>query len=426
MKRYSIPEWGYLEIAEDDRSEAIPRRAANELLAAVREAGFGENGEQVLFDGHRRLRAQQVVGVIAAPHARLEILPKIDGLDEGATRRFLVHMLAKVFDLDVNAGRMAQLGWQRSDLLEIVIRGFCERLFEVVRRGLPRRYLELDDDLKALRGRLDIKRQFTALLTSPQLVACRYDELGPDIALNQIMKATVGTLLRVSRSEENQRLLRELSLAFVDVRAVPIAQLPWGQVILDRSNQAWSGLVAMAKFLLRRRYQTTSEGEQQGLSLLFPMNTLFEEYIGRGMRTALQGPGVGVKLQGPRDFVLRDESGAQRFATKPDITVFVSGKAALVIDTKWKRLSAQLDDAKQGVSQSDVYQMLAYARVYGVQRLLLLYPHHDGLNAPEGILSRFRFGGDDMAELCIGSVKLAAPQLEERLRVLATSTGVLD
>ena len=54
---------------------------------------------------------------------------------------------------------------------------------------MPRRYVGHEDDLSALRGRLDVKRQFTVLAASPQRLACRFDELSTDIALNRIMKA---------------------------------------------------------------------------------------------------------------------------------------------------------------------------------------------------------------------------------------------
>jgi 5-methylcytosine-specific restriction enzyme subunit McrC len=48
-------------------------------------------------------------------------------------------------------------------------------------------------------------------------LACRFDELSPDNALNRIMKAAVTRLLQISRAPENQRRLRELSFAFADV-----------------------------------------------------------------------------------------------------------------------------------------------------------------------------------------------------------------
>jgi 5-methylcytosine-specific restriction enzyme subunit McrC len=50
-----------------------------------------------------------------------------------------------------------------------------------------------------------------------------------------------------------------------------------------------------------------------------------------------------------------------------------------VIDTKWKRVSSRIEDPKQGVSQADVYQMIAYGRLYECPHLMLLYPHHLGI-----------------------------------------------
>jgi 5-methylcytosine-specific restriction enzyme subunit McrC len=158
-----------------------------------------------------------------------------------------------------------------------------------------------------------------------------------------------------------------------------------------------------------------------GFALLFPMNTLFEEYVGRTLRMTLRREGVLTRLQGPRRFVLRDEGGARRFATKPDIVVFEDGKPALVVDTKWKRLSSALDDPKRGVAQADVYQMLAYARVYGVNRLILLYPHHQGLRCEEGRIARFAVGGEDDLVLDVATIDLGSRHgIESRLHRLVS------
>lgn len=420
MKHFTVSEWAALDIGDAGQEGVLSRRAADALLDAARLAGFdGDTYERALIDGRRSLRAQQVVGVVSSAMARLEILPKIDGLDAGATRATLVHMLARVFDLNIGSGAVAELGQQNEDLLEIVINAFCKRLFDAIRRGLPRQYLPMEADLSALRGRLDLKRQFTTLVTSPQLLACRYDELGPNIALNHVMKAAARLLLSAARSQSNQRLLREVLLAFADVADVAPSALRWDLIVLDRTNAHWADLVAMAKFLMSRRYQTVSGGGQVGFALLFPMNTLFEEYVGRTLRLALRGDNVSTRLQGPRGYVLREEGGAQRFATKPDIVLVDGGRPSLVIDTKWKRLSAALDNPKRGVAQADVYQMLAYARVYGVKRLMLLYPHHQQLGCDEGSIARFWVGGDEETMLEIATIDLGRRLgVEDRLRRL--------
>ncbi|MYN66608.1 MAG: hypothetical protein F4X11_16510, partial [Acidobacteria bacterium] len=60
---------------------------------------------------------------------------------------------------------------------------------------------------------------------------------------------------------------------------------------------------------------------------------------------------------------------------------------ALIIDTKWKRIT-RIDDPKQGVSQADVYQLMAYGRLYDCPNVVLLYPHHGGL-PPDPIVQQY-------------------------------------
>jgi 5-methylcytosine-specific restriction enzyme subunit McrC len=276
---------------------------------------------------------------------------------------------------------------------------------------MPRRYVGHEDDLRALRGRLDVIRQFTILAASPQKLACRFDELSHDIALNQIMKAAVRRLMSISRSAENQRRITELLLAFDGVRDVPVRALAWDQVVLDRTNIAWAQLLNLAKLLLGNRFQSTSAGEAEGFSLLFEMNKLFEEFVGRVLKRALVGTQYHVNLQGPLDYALADiETGRRKFATKPDIVISDANGPALIIDTKWKRLKGAIDDPKQGVGQSDVYQMMAYSQVYRCPRVMLLYPHHSPLGEAAGQLSVHEIVGATGNHICVATLSLKDPK----------------
>ena len=407
MIRRTVLEWRKLTYGEGP--DEIPEVAAERLARVAKASPLGgEEGARILQHGRKALRAQQVVGVLAAEGCTLEILPKIDGLGDGespasqaAIRRNLVHMLAVALDLDIASGRIADLGWQRENLLEVLIRLFANKLVEAVHRGMPRRYVSHEDDLPMLRGRLHVMRQFTLLAASPERLASRFDELSPDIALNQIMKAAVAKLLRLSRAAQNQRTLRELSFAFAEVADVPVLLLRWDLVVLDRTNARWCELLTLAHLLLGERFQTTSSGNGRGFSLLFEMNTLFEEYVGRTLRRVLAGTELKVDLQGGLRYCLTElgedeaQQGKQRFMTKPDIIIRRGAERMLIIDTKWKRLAPAMDDPKQGVSQADVYQMMAYGRIYGCSELMLLYPHHDELRCDEGVTSLHKVNGCD-------------------------------
>ncbi|MBZ9864225.1 McrC family protein [Mesorhizobium sp. CA15] len=412
MIRRTIREWGYLPIDRSGEGE-FTRTVADRLLELSRTNPLGgQDGECILTNHPHRLRAQQVVGMLAAPGVTLEILPKIDGADsDGATRRSLIHMLAAVIDLEIADGAITDLDWQKDDLLEILIRLFCDQLFKALHRGMPRQYVEHEDDLAAIRGRLVLKRQFTTLSVTPQKLACRFDELSPDIALNRIMKAALSRLSSIARSPLNQRRLAELAFAFSEISTVPVAQLPWDRVAIDRTNRAWAQPLELAKLLLGRRYQNTSGGEGRGFSLLFEMHTLFEEFVGRKVRQALSKTKYAVSLQGPTDHALTDyHSGRRSFLTRPDIIVSRDGNPVLIIDTKWKRLSSEIDDQKHGVSQADVYQLMAYAHVYRCDRLMLLYPHHNMLGREAGLIATHHIAGTLDTRLGFATFSLSQPR----------------
>ena len=382
MIRRTLREWQRIDYGDDEGT--LPQAQADRIAAvAARSTLAGRGGEGVLEHGRKSLRARGVVGVIATEGCQLEILPKIEGSGERAPsadtlRNRLIHMLGVVHDLRIDTDSMTQLGWQKDTVLELLIRLFCTRLADAVRRGMPRHYLEHEDDLPALRGRLDVTRQFSRHAVAPQKLACRFDDLSPDIALNQVMRATVTRLQRLAQAPDNQRLLRELGFAYADVCVVPVPALRWDRIILDRTNQRWHELLSFARLFLSDRHQQTSAGSSDGYALLFEMNALFEQYVARLLPRALVERDLRVTSQGGhRDCLFEGATG--RFRTRPDLLIRQGERIAMVIDTKWKRIAPRIDDPKQGVNQSDVYQLMAYGQLYRCPKVMLLYPHHGDL-----------------------------------------------
>ncbi len=92
--------------------------------------------------------------------------------------------------------------------------------------------------------------------------------------------------------------------------------------------------------------------------------------------------------------------------TKPDIVIHRRDAPVMVIDTKWKRLAGAIDDPRRGVLQSDVYQMMAYAQIYRVKYLMLLYPHHVYLGKDEGIVCEYKIAGNEEVRLSVATIGL--------------------
>lgn len=379
-------EWGRVAVGDGGFSRA----QANALLAAARAHAIGgAEGTDILCDHHDHLTARQVVGVIAGRGCSLEILPKVDpaGGDEtvSTVRGRLVHMLDVALGLDLSTGEAAALAHRADTLLDLLVALFADRLLAEARHGLQRLYREEEDDLRTLRGRLDVARQFTVHAVRPDRLACRFDTLSADTPLMQIMKACVLLLVRHARRFDTQRKLAELRFLLADIAEVAPAALPWNAVRIDRTSRRWQALLSLARLLLGGRWQETHAcaGEPHGVTLLFPMNDLFEAYVAVQLRRAASPLGVEVVAQGGLRYCLggwRPDAicAGDVFQTRPDLILRRNGRVLAIIDTKWKRPPAEPLDRKHGVSQHDVYQLMAYLRVYDCDRLMLLYPAGHG------------------------------------------------
>ena len=427
MIRRTVREWERIDYGADETT--IPPLSADRIVSQAQTSIFsGSGGEGVLEHGRKGLRARGVVGVIATRDCQLEILPKIEGagetgVDHAKLRHRLIHMLAVAQDIRIDAGTMTPLAWQRDTILELLIRLYCTKLADAVRQGIPQQYIEQEDDLPTLRGRLDVTRQFSALAISPHRLACRFDARSPDIALNQVMRAAIGKLSRLAQAPDNQRALRELSFAYADISEMSPGTLRWDLIVLDRANTRWRELLSLARLFLNDRHQQTSAGPTDGYALLFEMNVLFEEYVAKLLARALAGTGLRVSVQGGhRDCLFEGETG--RFRTRPDLIVREGNRTAVIIDTKWKRI-AGTDDPKRGVSQADVYQSMAYRQLYDCPNIVLLYPHHGGL-PPDPVFQRYsiaRPGADESLFLATLDVTGSRRQHQAALRDLVRAVN---
>lgn len=383
MTHRTVLEWGHVAVGEG----GFTRREANELLhAARRHKCGGPDGTDILCDHHRFLRARQIVGVIAGRNCSLEILPKIDAKaateKESGVRTKLVHMLDVAFDLKISSGETAAMARQADSLLEIFITLFADRLLAEVRRGLPRLYRTHEDNLRVLRGQLNVVRQFTVHAVRTDRLACRFDVLDSDIPLMQVMKACVLHLAPHARSTAAQRKLTELRFLFAGVRDIALSALPLGQARVERSSGRWRSLLDLAQLLLGDRWQQTHANEQapEGFTLLFRMNELFERYVAAQIRSSLMGTEFDVVVQGGSAYCLGPWREGELVVgnshpTRPDVLIKAGEKVVRVVDAKWKSV-------EKGVNHADVYQMMAYARIYKCPRLILIYPRPTSADHP--------------------------------------------
>lgn len=388
--RISLREYGRLHVGEFDPAKPCVTHAQAARLTGLR-ARYGF--DVFKWVNQHTIAAQQYVGTVQIGDVTVEVLPKIEGsagpAGDTTIQRNLVAMLMVARGLDIGEGDIARVAVQRHGILEILIRLFCDKLFAQVHRGLVRRYEGQEGQLAVLRGRLDLGTHLRVNAANPERLYCRFDEFQADNPLNRVFKAALRMLLRVARDLNNQRRLAELLLAFEEITDLPVAALPWHRIGFDRLNERYRPAFRLAELFLKGTAPNVTAGPEVGFSLFFDMNALFEEYIGRIATRVFRPSGIQVALQGPQRFLVMDEAdGANAFAMRPDVVGMRDGRAAWIIDTKWKQLSP--DEVREGAAQSDMYQMYAYGSSYGCTDVVLLYPHHGSLGKQDGERTSYR------------------------------------
>ena len=124
---------------------------------------------------------------------------------------------------------------------------------------------------------------------------------------------------------------------------------------------------------------TTFAGRHVNLSLLFPMEEVFEDFVTHSFRRYQDH--YAVVSQGPRQYLATVES-QEAFMMKADISLLNGNRVTFILDAKWKRINALGNDPKHDIHQADMYQLFAYGKRYGCRTVALVYPQTEQFSEP--------------------------------------------
>ncbi|ENO7551884.1 McrC family protein [Klebsiella quasipneumoniae] len=360
-------------------------------------------------EGKRFLRLGNYVGYLQSPNGEsIEILPKTT-LEAPAEvvplRQLLRRMLSASLGITPREANQAAL--QRSDqpLNEWIISEFLRHLADLVRKGLRFDYhLNEDEHSAFIRGQLNVTAQMRMPPGRGTRFHVRYAEFSPQRIENRLLRTALDWSLKMARQGQSWRQANSLSHQLEDILPIcgSATQLmrqwsdgkylfgyraikPWCQLILEQMNPDFQF------------------GSHQGISLLFPMEKLYEGWVGCGLAGALHHDYQLIeqtKSQYLLEHVPVGEKSSQRwFLLKPDF--LITGGQTVVLDAKWKLLDSRADDSqrKYEISQPDLYQMFAYGQKYlrGKGNMMLIYPRHQCFATP---LPVFRFD-EDLSLWCV-------------------------
>lgn len=344
---------------------------------------YGKSGASLLHVEDRRwLRLNNHVGVIETPCGTLlEILPKITNEAEGnrtqTSRDLLIKMLSVALDLPVRNSDKTNISTFRHSLLEWIMKEFTLALDQLVKCGIRFDYKRIEDEQRFLRGQLDVARQMRQPPGKGHIFQINHDLFLTDRPENRLLKSAIDRVCKHTQQLETWRLSHEISTLISEIPESKSIDNDFKQWRTDRLMAHYQPIRPWCELVLSQYMPLSMRGSTQGISLLFPMEKLFERYVEIKIRKQLSAI-YSLKSQASSKYLCAHEND-EMFRLVPDLLIQQNGQNIAVLDTKWKLISSNDKKNKYGLSQSDFYQLFAYGHKYlnANGPLFLIYPLTD-------------------------------------------------
>lgn len=340
--------------------------------------------------GYTSIKLNQYVGVIQVGDTVIEVLPKIDrDTDpEGKPRwrRTLLQMLEVCQKITPRTVGTVDQSTSHHTILDLFLDRYLELVTVLLQQGLVRRYIENEDNVRALKGKILFSQHLAQNIIRPDRWFTRHTIYDRNHQLHGLLKTAILITERFGSEKVRQRAYRILQDFKEFDQFIPTKSF-MERLNYNRTNERYRNAVAMAWLLIQSYAPNIEFGKNPVIALMFNMNQLYEETVCRLLsdfcsRTTRNRITVDSKIKIPF---------WENMKLEPDIVLHY-GTKSVVIDTKWKRPKNDYP------SPEDLRQVFVYNLYCGSDKAVLLYPGmenqkvHAGMFCSPGISMEHHHG----------------------------------
>ena len=277
--------------------------------------------------------------------------------------RNVYYLLCYAWD-HVGDGETVDLGSEKfGGLADLFAKVLNEGVSRLVSRGLDRDYLAVHEDIRGLKGKLDLATTIKRSLLPSGMTHCSFDELSHDIPHNQILKATLRCLAMVTdlnptERRRTERLYRKLD-AVSDIRLT--AGL-FRTVRVHRNNRFYGFLLHLCRIV----HESLVVNQENGTARFRDFRTdpqkmglVFQQFV----RTFCERE-TDFRVSAPRiDWFGAEGSTAdlRRLPAMHTDIVLESRECTVIVDTKFYSPPLAAHHGAERVRSGHLYQIFAYA-----------------------------------------------------------------
>lgn len=237
----------------------------------------------------------------------------------------------------------------------------CLILKKQIKKGLHKEYINVDDELSTIRGKIDLNKTINNNSLVRKKIYCDFDEYSENCLLNQIIKTTMFYLLKSNKigsttKDEIKRLLNYFS----NVDVIDIKSIKWDQVKFNRNNLSYKYVVDLCRLILKGLIVSDKNGNNKFKEFLDDtrISAIYENFIKAYYRKHYPELNASSKKLYLNDKPMLDFIPMM----KTDITIEFEDRM-LIIDAKFynKILRENYLNARcRTISSNNLYQIMAY------------------------------------------------------------------
>jgi 5-methylcytosine-specific restriction enzyme subunit McrC len=274
----------------------------------------------------------------------------------------LLWMMASCRFMDLTESDAAHLATAPVTYYDVFAYLMAKRLRSELEAGIAHFYVAAEDDLRAVRGRINISEQITRNWNRMDRIACQWDEFTPDIPLNRLFKCTCRLLQARVTNPAAIQVLSQCCDLLDDVTDVEprVALSEIRTTRWHRANDRFRDCFDMAVRLLAGTGYEMGVGSDKSFVFLIDMNGLFEAFAGAVVEASF---GVSITAQVTIGNLFNDPECINQ---RPDF-LWKSSGLSWVGDAKYKILAAdgRADALVKfwDLQPNDVRQLTVYAEM---------------------------------------------------------------
>lgn len=382
-KIITVHEYDFLHCSQKykDSKFFIPEKEFKDFCEFIQKSQETEDEDFFQIAYHPKygkiIRLKTLVGTIKlSDEIQIEILPKLS-LSKYHDKEILLKMIAAYFEEDyLNISDFSLAKEDDLSIIDIMIRIYLSEISRLTKRGLKCDYINFQENLPFSKGKILFHQQVKYNFIHKERFYCSYDEFHADRIENRVIKSCLLKLAKISCDFKNQaEITRQLTCFEAVQPSLDITQ-DFSRIKINRILAEYEKVLAWSKIFLMDKSFNIFNGEEEFSAILFPMEKLYENYVGSYIKKIF--PSWSVRLQ-DRKYAMFDNP-YEFFRLIPDI-VCSKENQTVIMDTKWKELKSRRENF--GIQSADIYQMYAYSNKYRAENhdrpadVWLLYPKNN-------------------------------------------------